>query len=887
MSMTTSRLDNLVPSERVAVIAIHGVADQKSGDTARAISALLVNAGSAAQARYSEGICDGVILAVPPLPPMEPSRPPADDGMRDVLVDNGNGSRTMTRVQGPRMRPVEKALRQSLRSDFQRPRWITAHTGPDTPQEEVEELLRQYGSPPPPNPVAADLGIGFSDYLLFKAERDGTENEAYEATRIRMMRSEDGGRRIQQVDVYEMYWADLSRLSGTLPRIVTELFTMVFRLSRLGRDTVDQAGRVARESLSPDTTEAKRWARLSGVQIALDWALSALLANLVLQLLLVGLLITVLGLAQLHPKPVGMVVAWTLPALGVWWISYRYSSGRAGWLMAMVVASAAVWLLHQLPAHWVIGLASMGLLGLLCDYGLRVADARFPATRATGLAFMVATALVLLGHVTIKAFSTGPSLGLHLWVQAAMRAAECLLLLAVCWWATVPALLTAWLILGHLAARGDAKAKASVATGRFGLFLSIASFLVLTMALWALLSKPIELGATSTPYDPLIFTSVKPGKDAPVCDSAPMCGSTFVKHGFETSTESFSLVAGLTLLLAIYLVVVFVPSVLAEVKDSVGTSQTLGRWLSAGFRRLDDFITLLVIAGVVIACGMGALMLLARFEVAPGGWVGDLSQRAAELSKYVLTPFVLGAATVGAALTALGGVLSRYAPWLRSPLDVALDVDNYFREFPRSAIPRARIFSRYVALLEHVVAQGCDRVVIVAHSQGSAISAELLRYLQHRAKQTTRDGSHDRVTHLWSDLEGRVDLFTAGCPLRQLYAARFPDLYAWVTQATQGRSGPLASDVGVRRWINAYTTGDYVGRWLWCDAPPASETVSGRATLWDPATTPVAWGAELDVCLGIGAHTHYFEQKQKVVASLIEDLVAGRQSDSNQVSTVG
>jgi predicted alpha/beta hydrolase family esterase len=77
----------------------------------------------------------------------------------------------------------------------------------------------------------------------------------------------------------------------------------------------------------------------------------------------------------------------------------------------------------------------------------------------------------------------------------------------------------------------------------------------------------------------------------------------------------------------------------------------------------------------------------------------------------------------------LGGLLSRYLAALRAPLDIALDVDNHFREFPRAAIPRARIFSRYAALLRHVVEQGHDRIVIVAHSQGTVISAELLRYL--------------------------------------------------------------------------------------------------------------------------------------------------------------
>ena len=287
--MSTTRSESLADParpERVAVIAVHGVADQTTGDTARSIAALLVNAGDG-NARYSEGNCDSVVLAVPPLAPMAPRRLPETDGMRMTFVDNGNGSSTAMLVQGPSMLPGEKALRQSLRSDFQRRQWITARTPEDTPPEVVEKLLREHGLPPLQSPDPVDPGIAFSDYLLFKAERDGTDNEAYEATRIRMTRRAGGCARFQHVDVHEMYWADLSRLSGTLPRIVTELFTMVFRLSRLGRDTVDQAGRAARERLSPQAPAARRWARLAAVQIALDWAFASILANLFLQLLVV------------------------------------------------------------------------------------------------------------------------------------------------------------------------------------------------------------------------------------------------------------------------------------------------------------------------------------------------------------------------------------------------------------------------------------------------------------------------------------------------------------------------------------------------------------------------------------------------------------------------
>ena len=85
---------------------------------------------------------------------------------------------------------------------------------------------------------------------------------------------------------------------------------------------------------------------------------------------------------------------------------------------------------------------------------------------------------------------------------------------------------------------------------------------------------------------------------------------------------------------------------------------------------------------------------------------------------------------------------------LRTPLDAALDVDIHFREFPRKAIPRVRIAERYVALLEFVVDRGYERIVIVAHSQGSVITAELLRYLQQRAKLF--DDDRAPATIAWS-----------------------------------------------------------------------------------------------------------------------------------------
>jgi hypothetical protein len=849
---------------RVAVIVIHGVADQKAGDTARAIASLMVNAG-APRARYTRGDCDSYIVAVPPLLSMVESGPHGQGAARKRVVPR-DASPAAAGTDKPTAVSLRKALRQSVRSDFLRDNWSTASQPPAgaaatqaasasaTTSASAAAAATATAAPGRPQSaparlMSADAGIAFSDYLLFKWQ--GAGHEAYEATRIRMTRRENASGIERRVDVHEMYWADLSRLSGVLPRIVTELFTMVFRLSQLGRDAVDRAGLHAAKHR---TRGAFAWGWLIRLQMALDWAFSGVLANLFLQLLLAGLVIAGLGLAAPHAGRIHIALALLLPGLAAWWYCYLHVLRplRRSWAVALAVLAALGLCLVPAPwAHWLIGLTWLALLGLLFNYGLRVADTRFPAMRAAGLVFLGAMALTLLAHVAMASFGpdgAGNGAGsLDDWVRAGLRTVEYVLLGVVIWWLLAGGLLIAWAVFGQLAARDDDAARASVATGRLGLFVSIASFVTLAMAIWALMTTFVELGAAHTAYDPQVF------KSGLLCF---LNGGSFLHLRYQRSTETFALAAGLTLALALYLGVVLVPSVLAEVRKTVGTAHALGRWLTGGYRRLDGFVTGLTIASVLMACGVGVLLALARLGVEPDGWVGAAAHGVGELSEFVLKPLVLSAATAAAALSAFGGVLSRYAPWVRLPLDVALDVDNHFREFPRSAIPRARIFSRYVALLESVAAQGYDRVVIVAHSQGTVISAELLRYLQHRARWLAQACPNDRVVKLWSQLEGRVDLLTAGCPLRQLYAARFPHLYEWVMQARAG-------DVGVCRWVNAYATGDYVGRWLWADPP-----------LYKPSPpVTVTAGPEHDVCLGSGAHTHYFDQEQVLVARWIDALV--------------
>ncbi|HET7867718.1 MAG TPA: hypothetical protein VFL86_25220, partial [Burkholderiaceae bacterium] len=406
-------------------------------------------------------------------------------------------------------------------------------------------------------------------------------------------------------------------------------------------------------------------------------------------------------------------------------------------------------------------------------------------------------------------------------------------------------------------------------------------FVILTMAGWALLTSLLDLSVAGMQYLPLIFGT---GEAMPARD--------FLEQRYVNSTETFSVVAMLMLCLLVYLVLVFLPSVLAETRMAREDPQRLGRWLTRGYRYLDLVVTVVVTFAVLAALVAGALLVGGRIDP---GLLQTINQQAPwipALSQQILKPLIFSAASAMVTLSVLGGLLSRYLPGLRAPLDIALDVDNHFREFPRTGIPRARIFARYFALLRHLSRQGYDRIVIVSHSQGTVISTELLRYLKFRAERAAAHpaapGIEDPVAKVWRDVAGALHLLTAGSPLRQLYAARFPSLYRWVLQENFGRMGPSAAGLGVQRWINAYTTGDYVGRWLW--SRPAREPGDLSDALIDqvvaqddvyqaaaaqPAQDPLPQGwREWDVCLGAGAHTHYFEPDQAGMARLVDRLIA-------------
>ena len=216
-------------------------------------------------------------------------------------------------------------------------------------------------------------------------------------------------------------------------------------------------------------------------------------------------------------------------------------------------------------------------------------------------------------------------------------------------------------------------------------------------------------------------------------------------------------------------------------------------------------------------------------------------------------------------ITALGARFTETFGKLRVALDAALDVDNYFHDPANRLPPRARIFSRYASLLAEICKRGYTRVVIVSHSQGTVISADLLRYLG----VTRRLDEFARQTPL--------SLVTVGSPLRDLYAAMFPFLYRWMgPQPTSfADSAPEPGEVHVGQWVNAYRAGDYVGARSGLAGRNGNVPRCNRFGRWRSAR--VHQRSSYRVLSGAGAHTHYFNNDAIALAVAIDRLVGGEQ----------
>ena len=328
------------------------------------------------------------------------------------------------------------------------------------------------------------------------------------------------------------------------------------------------------------------------------------------------------------------------------------------------------------------------------------------------------------------------------------------------------------------------------------------------------------------------------------------------------------LLLGLGLLFAIWLVV---PAPLAELRLRQGkpvSASWVGEILSQAINRLrwvGELLRLLLLVGA-------PLELILLLNNAPQTYL-QLNQRIILYGGLAILVMMFGSK----------GFLSFLSVGFRSALDIALDVLNWLRLRPRANNPRAAICRRYASLLRHIVqwkdpqtGQGYDGIVIVSHSQGTVITADLLRFLNREYRSRWISAEDEPLASCFTEKPSiPIYLMTFGSPLRQLYNRRFPLQYAWAGAFT-GRHGayplhgPDPAALGLAHWSNLYCSGDYIGRYLWYD----DHHINIWQNQWNTTSkNSASYPNTRERCIGAGGHTQYWNGLYPEIADELDALI--------------
>ncbi len=826
-----------MPAERprsVAVVAVHGVADQKPNETARAIADLLARV-------------DGEGGSYRTFEETDIRLPVHEVKITSLATHAPDPSAASDSRVVPQARPSLFALRQSLPIEREA-------EGAHVAAEGVERLAHTF--------MARQLA----------AYRPDTKDAVFETLRLDSVRNS----RPRRVHVFEAYWADLSRLESGILSAVLELYQLMFYVCSLGRKTI-QFARTANPS--------RWWGAFAWAHAIVEWPLTLGVPILnLMALALAAVLFTIKipddGWSVRLSGIAGMAIA---AALGGGLLTYvgRMRFRGSVWPVAGIVC--------------VVLAAGGAALGYLVFGGARsyrpLGFIGFVLSSVPFLWLMAAyqrrrRGAFLLGCIAV--FAVGAMLGYELWtipgsgpelhrlVGADLRTMERVLLaLQVCWLILMSGIvLTA--ITGALAVRFGTSPGRRQASARAAWTVNLSTtgpaliVIILNLAFWSAIHgagtrivtelKRPEASATS---GGAVRTQPATCRDgSTICyepvlldgHGGPVMAGEAIGQLLDRSVQPLLLIFPVAAIVLLVSAWSLLPAIAGEfprlVASGIGASAWLGDALSAGFRAMRV---------------SGYLLLALFFILAVAGTVALVRHAPPDLPLQMSTTVagLLGAA-VTLAVTASKGPFRFLALGFRSALDVALDVTNWLRTHPLDRNPRARICARFTSLLRHICqwvdpvdGSGYDALVIIAHSQGTVITTDLLRFLR---------GERDPALERFYDGSVPVYLFTMGCPLRQLYGLRFPDLYGWAWHVSGAWPGqhPEPAALGVQTWTNAYRSGDYVGRYLWFP-----DTGDER---WGPVQESQRDRSE--VCIGAGAHTHYWDETAPAIRRMLDQIVA-------------
>jgi hypothetical protein len=619
------------------------------------------------------------------------------------------------------------------------------------------------------------------------------------------------------------------------------------------------------------------------------------------------------SLLAVLPGLIGIAIPW-----GFMWFLHHHSPGLSNADCANITAALAFWLLP-----------GIGLFTWILFY---YEDFR-KGVRVTGIVLFLAAFIYFIVALYLAPANlpsdSGVPLGRMVVSLAAFWTAKLLLgYLRFCWFLIIT-LAFAALILGSIAWRSikndparRARARAAVRTSRFAFALPCLSFCLIMLAIWASLIH-LTSGISSNPiFPPGVVTTPSPRVNSSVVSHLHMAWVHDTWHSVSTATylqgddnfaadknkkntvtstdfisDALAWSVGYQLPVSLVLVALAgflltwwaLPSALTErfpyrndAKDRQhdgkaprdtdnATSLHMGTWLSRGIDS-TSVITFLLWSSIFLA--PAAWIILRDFAPDHSALLTALNSLR-HWTEVIVYSQILAAAVLLLYAARSGGVV----------LGIVLDVDTYLRDTPRDAPPRARIFERYMSTLRYIArfrdadGHGYDEIVIVAHSLGALISGDILHFLQSRYS-------------LEENILIPIKLLTMGNPARQLLNRFFPYLYDWIKSEPDNGAHPLPgpqltapasipdahlphpNDLGLKQWVSAYRSGDYVGRSLWLD-----EWYLRTPKDADPGTNPPLLaqsedGTRAEMCIGAGAHTHYMDDTAPDMAWVLDHLIS-------------
>jgi hypothetical protein len=538
---------------------------------------------------------------------------------------------------------------------------------------------------------------------------------------------------------------------------------------------------------------------------------------------------------------------------------------------------------NLLAIAWYV-LVGWGMWVVIDAYRLRRPGAgRFAAIAGLGFAAVALASIVKAKNSPEELMAVGMHVCEGIWITLISTWG----LMFVCW--VIAAIMAIAVVM-----RCKGTALQSIGTAAFSLGASICFFFVFTNIAWGALivvAEKLDLA----PNDVYFQSSPAMQRLRTTMDSIPIFSDSSTSKGplmeiqpipyadiavRESGVYAFALVAGLTLLALLFAAAGLAPAVWSDLfppDDPNETSERAGRWLNSGFN------VALKAAGIVLV--IAAFLIVPVSLLGPFLWhhaldflhvqAGSPVRQIQPFDLYIRIVTVVATTTLTLLLT---GQIDSIARSVGPVLTAVLDIDAYLRLHPKSSNPRARIFARYASLLRHIATATdsagqwrYNEIVIVAHSQGTVITSDLLRFLKI---------FHDPQLKRLSDNATLIRLLTVGCPLRQLYNWRFHNLYKWVSEPADTQMNTL---LGVGKWTNAYRTGDYIGRWLWrpYESPDLlkPEVPPGKPN-WDWSAQPPILdpdrhtGDQSEYCIGSGGHVRYFDRTAPAVTFLLDRLIA-------------